>query len=359
MKKRALVTALTMALTVIPLAVPSVVNAANPVLTVDLASNTGNVLYGATGFLYGLGNDGVPSDNMLAPLKIQYASQKPPGGLQHPNGDTLEVKDAFFRNGGKYIQVIMQDIYKQWPYENLGINDYLTKVDTIVTKLKADSYHDSYVYVPFNEPNWIWYNNSTKLQSFFNDWKTVYQRIRSIDPSAKIGGINWSYYDANVYDQFLTFAKANNCLPDVTTWHELDNSFFTSWQDHYNHYRGVETRLGISPRPISINEYGRINSDIPVPGNLVQFVSKFENSKVYGSLAYWTTAGALNDLVTENNKATGGWWLYKLYADMTGHTVKVTPPSPSGSLQGVASLNDTDKQARILFGGSANSADVT
>ncbi|MBD0382540.1 carbohydrate-binding protein [Paenibacillus sedimenti] len=337
---------------------PAVTSAANPQLTVDLSQNTGALLYGATGFLYGLGNDGIPKDNMLAPLKPQYASQKPPGGLQHPNGDVFEVQDQYFRNGGKEIQVIMQDIYKEWPYENLGMNDYLAKVDTMVRALNANPNRDKYVYVPFNEPDWIWYNNSTKLQQLFNDWKTVYQKIRSIVPNAKIAGIGFSYYDANVYDQFLTFAKNNDCLPDVTTWHELQNSFFTDWDTHYNHYRSVESRLGISPRPISINEYGRFSGDIPVPGNLVQFVSKFENSKVYGSLAYWTTAGALNDLATENNKATGGWWLYKWYGDLSGNTVKTTPPSPSGSLQGVAALNATDRQARILFGGSLNASDV-
>jgi len=89
-----------------------------------------------------------------------------------------------------------------------------------------------------------------------------------------------------------------------------------------------------------------------VPGNLVQFVSKFEASKVDGCLAYWTTAGGLNDLVTHNNQATGGWWLYKWYGELTGNTVAVTPPSASGSLQGVAALDSAKKQARVVFGGN-------
>lgn len=332
--------------------------AANPQIIVDLSSNTGALQYGATGFLYGLGNEGIPSDNMLAALKPQSASQKPPGGLQHPNGDVFDVENQFFRNGGQQIQIIMQDIYKNWPYDNLGINDYLDKVDTMVRKLAADPNHDKYVYVPFNEPDWIWYNNSGKLQTLFNDWKTVYQKIRSIDFSAKIAGISFSYYDDNAYRQFMTFAKNNNCLPDIVTWHELGNDFFTDWHTHYNNYRKIETDLGISKRPISINEYGRSSGDLGVPGNLVQYIAKFENSKVYGNLAYWTTAGALNDLVTENNKATGGWWLYKWYGEMTGHTVSVTPPSLSGSLQGLASLDNSKKQARVMFGGSLNSTDV-
>jgi hypothetical protein len=50
--------------------------AANPQLLVDLSSSTGSIKYGATGFLYGLGDEGIPSDNMLTALKPQVAAQK-------------------------------------------------------------------------------------------------------------------------------------------------------------------------------------------------------------------------------------------------------------------------------------------
>jgi hypothetical protein len=44
---------------------------------------------GASGFLYGLGNAGIPSANILVPLKLNVAAQKPAGGFQHLNGDAL------------------------------------------------------------------------------------------------------------------------------------------------------------------------------------------------------------------------------------------------------------------------------
>jgi Carbohydrate binding module (family 35) len=226
----------------------------------------------------------------------------------------------------------------------------------MVRKVVADPNHASYVYVPFNEPDGIWYQNN--LTGLENDWKTVYQKIRSIDPTARIAGINYSSYNDTAYRNFMTFAKANNVLPDVTTWHELGDSFFTNWYTNYTNYRAIETDLGISPRPIVINEYGRSSGDLGVPGNLVQWITRFENSKVQACLAYWTTAGALNDLVTENNKATGGWWLYKWYGEMTGDTVAVTPPTQNGSLQGLATVDSAKKQARVVFGGSGSVTDV-
>jgi hypothetical protein len=319
-------------------------------ITFDLATGTGALRYGATGFLYGLGDEGIPNETMLAALKPQVTAQKAPDGLQHPNGDALRIAPMFKRAGGREIQIYMQDVYAQWPYENLGINDYLAKVEAQVRKVIADPYRSSYVYVPFNEPDQIWYGGD--LNGLLADWKTVYQRIRSIDPSARIAGPGFAAYRSADLRTFLTYARDNNVLPDVMAWHELGDDFYSSWHLHYADYRAIETSLGISPRPITINEYARINGDLGVPGNLVQYVAKFENSKVDGCLAYWTTAGGLNDLVTRNNQATGGWWLYQWYGDLTGNTVAVTPPAPGGSLQGLGAVDPAKKQARIILGGN-------
>lgn len=319
-------------------------------VTVNLAASTGALKYGATGFLYGLGDEGAPSDNMLAPLKLQVAAQKAPDGLQHPNGDALKVAPMWKRNGGADIQIYMQDIYGTWPYENNGLADYLAKIDTMTRKVVADPNRASYVYVPFNEPDLQWYGGN--VSAICNDWHTIFNRIRSIDPGARIAGPGYAFYNSSSYRAFMTCTRNANTLPDVAVWHELTADFYTSWYSHYNDYRQIERDLGISARPISINEYGRIE-DLGVPGQLVQFVSKFENSKVDGSLGYYTTASTLNDLVTQNNKATGGWWLYKWYGDMTGNTVGVTLPSLEGNLQAVASYDASKQQARVLFGGAA------
>src|SRR5882724_2173541 len=99
-------------------------SAAASTLTVDLATGTGALRYGATGFLYGLGDEGIPNDTMLAALKPQVTAQKAPDGLQHPNGDALKIAPEFKRTGGRDIQIYMQDIYQSWPYDNLGIADY-------------------------------------------------------------------------------------------------------------------------------------------------------------------------------------------------------------------------------------------
>ncbi|WP_105967872.1 CBM35 domain-containing protein [Streptomyces geranii] len=336
-------------------------------VTVDLASSEGPVMHGANGTLYGLSDDGVPSDAILAPLKITSVSQKPEGGAQHPNGDALTVSKSYFRNGGGEILVMMQDVYAKWPYEDLGIEDYLPKVDRIVSEVAADPNSGRFVYIPFNEPDQIWYNLGTSDQAqyeanrdrFLKDWKTVYERIRAIDPDARIAGPNESGYHPRLLRDFLTFAKRENVLPQVTTWHELDSSSLKNFQGNYDSYRAIERELGIAPLTINIDEYAN-RRDLSVPGQLAQWVAMFERNKVYANQAYWDAAGNLDGNVVRSNIPNGGWWYFRWYAGLTGDTVEVTPPQANtvDTLQGLASYDKERRQAQVLLGGSAGDADV-
>ncbi|MFJ7046001.1 CBM35 domain-containing protein [Streptomyces sp. NPDC101112] len=336
-------------------------------LTVDLSASEGPVMRGANGALYGLSDDGVPSDAALAPLKITSISQKPEGGAQHPNGDALTVSKSFFRNGGGEINVMMQDIYAKWPYEDLGIDDYLPKVDRIAEEIAADPNSDRFVYVPFNEPDQIWYKLDVADQAqyeknrdrFFRDWKTVYQRIRAIDADARIAGPNEASYHTRLLKDFLAFAQREDVLPQIMTWHELGSGSLRDFQGHYDDYRSLERQLGIAPLKINIDEYAN-RRDLSVPGQLVQWVSMFERNKVYANQAYWDAAGNMDGNVVRSNIPNGGWWFFRWYAGLTGDTVKVTPPRANtiDTLQGLASLDTSRRQAQVLLGGSAGDTDV-
>lgn len=336
-------------------------------ITVDLAADEGPVMRGANGALYGLSDDGVPSDAMLEPLKLTTVSQKAQGGAQHPNGDALTVAKPFFRNGGGEVYVMMQDIYAKWPYEDLGIDDYLPKVDKIAQEVEAAPNSDRFVYVPFNEPDWIWYGLNSPdpatyqagRDRFFRDWKTVHRRIRAVDPGARIAGPNEAYYDSRLMPEFLAWTQKENVLPDVTTWHELSPDSLKDFQGHYDHYRALEKRLGITPRPVNINEYAN-RRDLSVPGQLIQWMSMFERNKVFADQAYWDAAGNLDGNVVHTNIPNGGWWLFRWYAGLTGRTVDVAPPRADtvDTLQGLASLDTARRQAQVLLGGASGDTDV-
>ncbi|MEY9964791.1 hypothetical protein ABIA33_002833 [Streptacidiphilus sp. MAP12-16] len=341
--------------------------AATPQLTVDLGSATGTVLHGANGSLYGLSDTGVPGDNLVAPLHITTVAQKAPDGLQHPNGDALAVEPAFKTDGGGDVLIYMQDIYAQWPYEQPGISDYLAKVDTMVRKIAASPDAAKFVFVPFNEPDWIWYDlgvadattYATNRASFYADWTAVYNRIRSIIPTARIAGPNEANWDARFMGDFYPWAKANNVLPNMTTWHELNPGSLSGFDAHYAAYRTLERANGIAALPIDIDEYGN-RRDLSVPGQMIQWISMFERNKVYADQAYWDIAGNLDDNAGQTNIPNGDWWLMRWYAGLSGQNVAVTPPQLDtvDALQGTASLDTSKKQAQVLLGGASGSVNA-
>jgi hypothetical protein len=139
--------------------------------------------------------------------------------LQHPTGDADRVAPESFGAGGELIFVNMQDIYQDWPYRDCGIDDYLTKMIA-----SADG---RFAFIPFNEPDWIWYDLKTadadqyiaNRDRFLADWMTACQAIRH--EGALIVGPNEAYYDDRFMPDFLAYAKANDVLPDIVSWHEL------------------------------------------------------------------------------------------------------------------------------------------
>jgi hypothetical protein len=343
-------------------------------ITVNTATSTGAVMWGAIGFLYGLSEDPnlngyALNDSMITGLvHPQYTSQKAPWGAQHPDGDALNTAVQAKRTGMRGVGIYCQDIYSAWPYQNNGIADYLSKLTTIAKDVVADPNRTFYHYVIFNEPDLQWYSASgTLFTKMCNDWLSAYNTIKAIDSTAKIAGPSFSSYNSSSYLNFMTFCKANNCLPDIIVWHELQNSFFTNWYSNYNDFRSIETSLGLSHREIFINEYARSSGDLAVPGNLIQYIARFENSKVYAGLAFWHGIGDLDDLVANNNTSQSvpgsslnqpdaAWYLYQWYGQMTGNTVQVTLPSQNGSLQALASKSGST--VKVIFGGSLNATDT-
>ena len=120
-----------------------------------------------------------------------------------------------------------------------------------------------------------------------------------------------------------------------SAWHELRAR--RSIAADVAAYRSLESSLGISPRPIAIEEYGT-PSEVGVPGALVGYIAKFERAGVHNAeLAFWNHYGTLGDtLVDTGGSPNGAYWLYKWYGDMTGNMLVTTPPAQTG-IDGAAS----------------------
>lgn len=350
-------------------------------LTVDLGSDTGAFHGGASGTLYGVYGPDVPTNNLIEGMGLRTVSTKAQDGPQHPGADALEVVKPLADSTDGDVYIYMTDIHRGFPYQWPGdtpaekLKLYEQKIAGQVDQVLRlpEQYQDNIVFVPFNEPEgnmfgtgeWS-YNRVSWLDDpddFLAAWDSAYKLIKGKMPDARIAGPNTSI----LYDQvkgFMTHALAAGTLPEVVTWHELSHP--EAVRDSVATYRGWEkdlfkgtdregTRL-----PININEYA-FNYHTSVPGQMIQWVSAIEESKVDADIAYWNIDGNLSDSAVQSNRGNGQWWLLNAYASMTGHTVKVNPPSPGENytMQGVGTLDEKKKQARLIFGGSAGKGHIT
>lgn len=327
-------------------------------VVIDLSKAQVPLSYGAVGSHYALSEPDVPSVLSLIPIRVRTVNQKAPEGLQHPGADAFRVLESFVTAGGEYLQVYLQDIYQSWPYEkNPDLDgdaipdDYLEKLRTAVQKMETSPYRDRIVYVPFNEPDAIWYNglfwSRKRQEEFFKAWKKVYQEIKKIAPNARIAGPNTTTYNARFMRTFLEFCKKEGCIPHLITWHELNILDLEAGHAYYLDYRRIEKELGIDPIPVCVNEYA-VGKQLSVPGRLVSWLARFEQSGIDGCLAYWHVAGNFSGLV-EGNEPNGAWWLFRVYASMRGKLVEAHPSYRSVSY--LVTVDEETETVQILLGG--------
>ena len=183
---------------------PPATAATTDTLSVDFAAPTGDFRGGASGTLYGLGDEGAPTQALINGAHITNTSQKAPFGTQHPSGDSLKIEDGFFAKHGTQLDIYVQDYYPDWAYNGgrrpgddrtynqadgsytnqpNGIWDYLEVVEFVTEAVATKSdYPDKYVFIPFNEPDggnwyadWNFFN-----QQFLPDWKAAVDKIREV-----------------------------------------------------------------------------------------------------------------------------------------------------------------------------------
>ncbi|MFJ4625961.1 RICIN domain-containing protein [Streptomyces sp. NPDC088847] len=328
-------------------------------LVVNAASTLRPVTHVATGSLYGLADASTPADGLVTPLKPNTFVQMAPGGAQLPNGeprpagDALVVASKAARAGAKVV-VRMPDWYPNFPYKWVSWSDWLSAVDKQVASVKSSGATNIAAYELWNEPDWTW--NTSAAGAFDTGWATTYKEVRAKDANTPVQGPSYSAWNQSWMSTFLTDAKASGTLPDIVSWHELQGS--QGIAAHVAAYRALEASLGISPRPISIEEYGT-TSEVGVPGQLVGYVAKFERAGVHDAeLAFWNHYGTLGDTLTDTGGSpNASYWLYKWYGDLSGTMLTTTPPAQTG-IDGAAALTGDGKQIGVVFGGGVGSTAV-
>ena len=324
----------------------------SPTVMFDAQELTGEVTSGASGYLYGLSEDGVPSYNMIQSLDISSVSAKTQGGLQHPIGEVGDVAAEVMSSGHcDYIVVYLQDMYSTWYYDWQNINDmkaagtydwktYLTDtyfplIKQTVEAMQGTDYEDKLVYCIFNEcDNGIWFGewvtdgengwndfNEQGRKNFNEAWKMTYDYVKSLDPDAIIGGPGNYEYSSSKTEDFLSFASEHDCVPEVMIYHELADRSVYDWETNVNDLKSIEEQYGIdTDTPIIVTEYGRMQ-DNGDPNMMLKYIICTENTKVYSNQAYWLLADNLSNTCADYNTPNSAWWVYRWYTSMDGQTM--------------------------------------
>ncbi|MFR4480272.1 MAG: bacterial Ig-like domain-containing protein [[Clostridium] leptum] len=354
-------------------------------LTVDLdpAVNTGDIVHGAAGFLYGVSSEDVPTTNTIVPLKSKILVTKGALGTEHPYGDALDVAKTFLESGGEQVQMYNSNYYGVFGVTATieqycdDLKNYICPAvvawkeawkeehgtpeapkDNIGARIDID---EAIVYIPINE-------GTPAGGDFQKAWKSYYDAIKSVDENASLAGPNSGTYNSEFtwgqdMRSYTQFCADNNCMPDVITWHELDTwklegmsshvaDFRNLWEStdwsKYNEANGTE---GIPEIPqICFNEYAEMDY-CGVPGRLVNWIARIEDEKATGCLPFWHQANNLNDLASGANEGNGAWWLYKWYGDMSGTTQPVSTSTNYDGLYGVSTMDEAKKLSTTLLGG--------
>lgn len=372
-----------------------------PSLTVETAKDVGPRTGGAAGFLYGVAEEGVPSEEITDSLHITTMSAKTAGGMQHPVGDVAHIATQVNKEDLQYLIVYLQDMYPTWYYDEAAINaqkdagiyDWRTYLETVyyplldeaLARYRGCSYFDKLVFCPFNESdNAVWFGtrmdgwnafDDAGRQAFYEAWAQTVERIRGVYPDAKFAGPAYCGFDRGTMEEFLAYTKVHGCVPDVIVYHELNGRSIFEWNRHVDALHEIERGLGLDEAiPVIVNEYGMMeeNGD---PNAVAKYISVIEESGVYGDQAYWLLANNLSNTCADRTAPNSAWWVYYWYAQMGRTRLNVKQGLPAYSEKvirdesnflnyknlavfGLAATNEAKDEVKLLLSGADRSQRV-
>src|SRR5688500_16786270 len=244
-------------------------------LAVDFNSGTGKQMdHRASGFLHSFGS-GQPADALVAPLKPKLFRARPDG---HEDSGAFNTHDRAKALGAQ-VQLVVSDGWPTnyqapWPGDNGDWLPWENHVRGLVLRAKLEN--KTFQWDIWNEPD-IGYFWGRTPQQYLETYQRGVQQIRLLDPGATIVGPSLANVNSSIINvqQFLTYAKQNNVLPDVLAWHEFDPNFTQRVQDVRN-YMAAEN---INISRISLNEIVE-SARMFRPGTLTRYFTNIHRADV-------------------------------------------------------------------------------
>ena len=371
------------AATALTSAAPASANAPDTTVTVNVAQTGAAPTHVGAGYLYGLSQDGTgPADNWMQPLSPTLFR----GGGARLAGDGW-IGDGYTAGSGFQTRItsaldqarrvtaapynatyhlLVSDLYGAdttqpsntvYPCDNGNCSNWTTFIDTVVGDVQASGLKNVDFDV-WNEPDgtgfWPRGVNSTQ---YFQMWDAAVREIRRLDPSAVIVGASFSQYNSSFMQTFLSQTKTDGTLPNVLNWHFGDDPV-----NDANQTTSIESSLGITPIPLTVNEY--LLSNQQNAGNAAWWLDRFAASGITAAAhAIWSdccAAGTLDDTIAGTGTLaapTGQWWVYRAYGSLSG--AMVSSSSGNAGIAVAAAANQSTAQANVLIGNDSGQTGTT
>jgi hypothetical protein len=346
--------------------------AADEAIAVDFSVAGAAPTYRASGWIYGMTeNASGPPDNFYRDVNFRYmraggAQLDSPGGWVSGRYDRRwnSTRAQLLRTralGGEFI-LLPHDLWgadgfpiSRFPGDNGTWTDYDNFLTRLVNDVRATGAPVQWDL--WNEPNITLFWNRPIAQ-YFELWRRTYQRIRAEFPGHLIVGPSCACVPttSGFWTQFLDFARANNVVPDIFSWHSLPGDPVANVATANS---TLDSRGIAHPRPYQINEYGAGNEQNPGDGSW--YITRLERAGADGLRANWAGGGNLhNDLgnllirnAAGQHQPKGEWWVYRFYATQTGQIVSVTPSASYDAFATRASGS-----AKVLIGGGRTTGNI-
>ncbi|MEU1274281.1 RICIN domain-containing protein [Streptomyces sp. NPDC005799] len=363
-----------LASTLVP-AAPS--QAADTSVTVDFATAGGAPTYHASGMIYGMTPDGsLPQDHFFKDIKWHFmragGAQLNSGGYATSLADyqtrwnsTLAQYKRTVALGGTFV-LLPHDLWgadstttQGWPGDNGNWTQFDNFVNQLISDVKANNMTVEWDLwnEPDNKPFW----GATQTQ-YLQMWSRFYAAVRANFPSQLIVGPSMASQPNSSngwWTTYLNYVKANNVAPDIYSWHDEPGDPAVD----VGRANSTLSAAGLTnTRAYQINEYATLS--MQSPGGGAWFIGRLERAGADGLRGNWASGTALHDdeanLLTKNSAGQylplGEWFMYRYYGSQSGNIVNYVPGS---GIDGLATKDNTVKNAKILLGSSGNTGNVT
>jgi len=305
-------------------------------VTLDMAVAQGAPTHLASGFIYGISEDGTqPPTALLSDIKVKgfRAGRGTTEGCGQTAWDThWKVIKGYYSKAkemGVPLLILVSDDYQYacpLPGDSGDWTTFTTFMGQLIANVQANGMTGPDVrWELWNEADYSGFWKGTQAQ-WLETWKHAYQQVRAAIPGAIIEGPSLATGAGGSWmNAFLDYAKTNDVMPDYISWHEAGGGG-DPVGDLATINRGLSSRGITGVKGFDINEYG--SQAEQNPGHSAWFLARFDRAGIEGLRSNWaggsTFFSNMGDLVAANWQPNSQYWIYKRYADQTGLRTTVT-----------------------------------